>query len=58
MTDKKSNERDPIERRRGQERRTGELNDKFQRSITAGFFLDMRKGERRKDSIEEKISFN
>jgi len=37
-----------IERRIGIDRRTGKLDDKFQRSVAIGFFLDMRRGDRRK----------
>jgi len=41
------NDRFEIERRSGRDRRTGRLDDKFRHSVSVGFFLDMRKGERR-----------
>ena len=46
------------ERRTGKDRRTGKLNDKFKYSVEMGFFLDTRKGERRKKSQEQVISLN
>jgi len=46
-----------IERRTGRDRRIGKLDDKFQHSVSIGFFLDMRKGDRRKRLVDT-ISLN
>ena len=47
-----------IERRTNKDRRTGKLDQKFKHSVSTGFFLDMRKGERRKKTEPDLISFN
>ena len=47
-----------IERRTGKDRRTGKLDQKFQHSVSSGFFIDMRKGERRKKGTPDPVSFN
>ncbi len=47
-----------IERRSGKDRRTGKLDEKYKYSVQAGFFLDMRKGDRRKKEEESFISLN
>lgn len=46
-----------VERRTGRDRRTGKLDEKFKQSVDAGFFVDMRKGERRKKP-ENIVSYN
>lgn len=48
-----------IERRQGSDRRNGKLDEKYRYSVEAGFFLDMRRGDRRKFIPEDSlISFN
>ena len=44
-----------IERRVGKERRDGTLDEKYNYSVQAGFFLDMRRGERRKSLSEDPL---
>jgi len=41
-------EKHHLERRQSGNRRTGKLDKKYHYSVEAGFFLDMRRGERRK----------
>ena len=51
-----SNDRqDKVERREGKDRRDGKLDEKYRYSVEAGFFLDMRRGERRKSIPEESL---
>ena len=47
-----------FERRAGKDRRTGQFDEKYRHSVQAGFFLDMRKGNRRKDIEDNLISLN
>ena len=47
-----------MDRRSGRERRTGRLDDKFKHSVSIGFFLDMRKNDRRRRELEDQISLN
>jgi len=63
MPEKKSEKREEnkkivMDRRNGKERRTGKLADKFKYSVEIGFFLDARKGERRKKSDDHIVSYN
>ena len=46
---------DKIERRRGSDRRDGKLDEKYRYSVEAGFFLDMRRGERRRMLPEDSL---
>ena len=56
MAEKKKDDGDlSLERRSGSERRTGKLDEKYKYSVQAGFFLDLRKGERRKKIAEENV---
>lgn len=45
----------PVERRTGKDRRTGKLDEKYRYSVQAGFFLDMRRGERRRGLIDDPL---
>ena len=56
MENRKEGDKDlNIERRSGKDRRTGELDQKYKYSVQAGFFLDMRKGNRRRNITEESL---
>ena len=46
--DAKKDEDMLIERRKGEDRRNGKLDVKFQEAVSRGFVVDMRRGERRK----------
>ena len=57
MAEKMKGQKDKssLERRSGTDRRTGKLDEKYQHSVRAGFFLDMRKGSRRKFALDESL---
>lgn len=52
---KDKQEKARLERRRGSDRRSGKLDEKYRYSVEAGFFLDMRRGERRKTIPEDTL---
>ena len=55
MADGKKEKPDKLERRLGKDRRNGKLDKKYRYSVDAGFFLDMRRGDRRKSIAEESL---
>ena len=46
------------DRRSGKDRRTGKMDEKFKHAVSIGFFLELRKSDRRKNSDPDLFSLN